>query len=139
MNEGAYRALANSWDEEGVIACAAKDYDQRPNRERVQKMTCGFLKRVFGSTLWGETLLMRGISVEVHGTFRLLHDLNHEPSLALRNWSRTPSMERRAELKDWLSSGRGSDEHKNSNNKNEHNNKHSNNSINVTAATATAT
>ena len=53
MNEGAYRAYANPWGEEDVIAVAAKGYDQRPNRERVQKMTRGFLKRVFGSTLWG--------------------------------------------------------------------------------------
>ena len=45
----------------------------------------GFLKRTFGSTLWGETLLMRGINMEVHDTFQLLDDLNHESSLASRN------------------------------------------------------
>ena len=48
-------------------------------------MTRGFLKRVFGSTLRGETPLMCGISVAAHDTFRLLDDLNHEPSLALCN------------------------------------------------------
>ena len=56
MNKGAYWAIANPWDEEDVIAAALKDYDAddlRPSRERVQKMTRGFLKRVFGCTLWG--------------------------------------------------------------------------------------
>ena len=56
MNKGAYRAIANPWDEEDVIAVALQDYqaeELRPNRERVQKMTRGFLHRFFVNTLWG--------------------------------------------------------------------------------------
>ena len=61
----------------------------------------GFLKRKFGSTTWGETVVMCGISLPVHEAFVRLEDLNHESSLALRTWSRKPLVERRSEFKDW--------------------------------------
>ena len=57
---------------------------------------------------------MRGISVEVHDKFQLLDDLNHASSLALRQWSQIPLVDMRKELKDWLSSGMGSDKQKTS-------------------------
>ena len=43
MNKGAYRAIANPWDEEDVIAVALQDYqaeEQRPNREWVRAASC---------------------------------------------------------------------------------------------------
>ena len=61
----------------------------------------GFLKRKFGSTTWGETVVMCGISIQVHDAFVQLEDLNHESSLALRTWSRRPLVERRSEVRDW--------------------------------------
>ena len=54
MNKGAYRAIANPWDEEDVIAAALQDYqaeELRPNRERVQKMARGFLHRYVGNIM----------------------------------------------------------------------------------------
>ena len=56
----------------------------------------GFLKRTFGNTPWGETLLMCGISVEMNDTFSKLDDLNHASSMALRKWSKPPLVAERA-------------------------------------------
>ena len=60
----------------------------------------GFLKRTFGNTPWGETLLMCGISVEVNDTFSKLDDLNHASSMALRRWSKPPLVAERTKLKE---------------------------------------
>ena len=54
----------------------------------------GFLKRKFGSTTWGKTLVMCGISMEVHDAF--VQELSHVSSQALRIWSGE-----RREVKDW--------------------------------------
>ena len=61
----------------------------------------GFLKRKFGSTTWGETLVMCGISIPVHDTFVQLEDLNHESSLALRTWRQKPLAAKRSEVRDY--------------------------------------
>ena len=97
MNKGSYRAIANPWYEDDFITVAAQDFDAgelQPNPERIQNCNA-----ISGRLLWGETLLMRGISVEVHGTFKFLDDLNRESRLDLRSWSQIPLVETRSELK----------------------------------------
>ena len=64
----------------------------------------GFLQRWFGKTTWGETLLMCGISMEVHDAYQHVEDLNHESNMSLRSWSGRPLVDRRGEIKDWYQS-----------------------------------
>ena len=42
----------------------------------------------WGETTWGETLMMSGISMEVHDVVQRLDDLNHDSSIALCSWSK---------------------------------------------------
>ena len=61
----------------------------------------GFLKRHFGSTTWGETLLMCGISMAVNDMHVTLEDLNHESSQSLRYWRGRTLAEKRKDVKNY--------------------------------------
>ena len=68
----------------------------------------GFLQRCFGSTLYGETVLMCGVHAKVHEKFGEVQELNHRSSVALRSWSQTSIREERmqqAAILDEISEG----------------------------------
>ena len=96
--------LAYPWESDEVISSKVKGYNKRwmqPNRDRIMRVTRSFMKDHLGSTTWGEVVLMCGNSTEAHDLFMQIEFLNHDSSMALRNWSRMSISDKRNQAKEW--------------------------------------
>ena len=102
--------LAYPWQSEEVISSKVKGYNNprlQPKRDSIKRVTRSFLKQHLGSTTWGEAVLMRGNSTEAQALFMQMEFLNHDSSMALRNWSRMSISDKRNQSKEWCQDIKG--------------------------------